>query len=264
MTKVLPAARPGEVLFARYAYPQNELGYCGQGDGSEWLEAASSSSARRSAGGSAGAGAAAGESLAERARSFDGAWPYLTFLAEVAGIDDPLDPLVAEAYWVGNRLLDTVDPAAFADRARQWFGSQVGADWSCLTGGSPSALPHHSFHVLAIYPWMGLLRRSGSPQALQVLDRCRIRWGRVIGVHGDVAEVRCRPLLWDGATLTLGAPQAESVRWAAGGRSLLPEVPDGQWVSLHWGWVCDLLTGAQLTALRRFTARQLAVTNRPA
>ena len=258
VTDVLPAARPGEVLFARYAYPPNELGYCGLGDGSEWLEAAS----RGVAGSSAGAPAGADQSLAERARSFDGAWPYLTFLAEVAGIADPLDPLVTEAYWVGNRLLDIVDPADFADRARQWFGSQLGADWSCLTGGSPSALPHHSFHVLAIYPWMGLLRRSGSPQALEVLDRCRIRWGRVIGVHGDVAEVRSRSLVWDGAALTLGPPRAESVRWAADGRSLLPEVHDGQWVSLHWGWVCDVLTGTQLAALRRCTARQLAVTNR--
>jgi len=81
-------------------------------------------------------------------------------------------------------------------------------------------------------------------------------------VHGDFAEVRNRSLVWDGAALTLGPPRAESVRWAADGRSLLPEVHDGQWVSLHWGWVCDVLTGAQLAALRRCTARQLAVTNR--
>ena len=36
----------------------------------------------------------------------------------------------------------------------------------------------------------------------------------------------------------------------------------GDWVSLHWEWVCDVLTRAQLASLRRLTAHQLSITNR--
>jgi hypothetical protein len=248
MTDVLPTARPGEVLFARYAYPPNELGYCGLGDGREWLAAASGP-------------AAAGDNLAERARAFDGAWPYLQFLATTAGVADPLDPLVAEAYWVGNKLLDAVDPAAFIEHARRAFGTQSGADWDALAGDPPAAVPHHSFHVFTIYPWVGLLRRTGSPQALEVLDRCRIRWGTVESVDGDFVTARCRRLTWDGQRLGLGQPRQESVRWAADGQSLLPAVQPGRQVSMHWGWVCDVLNAGQLKALRTCTARQLALTN---
>ena len=58
------------------------------------------------------------EPLADLARSFDGAWPYLEYLAQVAGVGDPLDPAVTTAYWVGSDLLDGVDAAEFAERVR--------------------------------------------------------------------------------------------------------------------------------------------------
>lgn len=246
-------ARPGEVLFARYAYPPNALGYCGAGDGREWLQIAD------------GAGAVAiEEPIAERARSFDGAWPYLEFLAAVAGVRDPLDEAVTRAYWVGTDLLDRVAPADFAAFAQAAFGDQRGADWSCLASGEPTALPHHSFHVFAIYPWVGVLRRTGSPKALEVLDRCRIRWGTVDAVDGDLLQVRSRSLTWDGAAVGLGEPRPERARWADMGRSLLPRVAVGDVVSLHWEWVCDVLTPTELAALQRLTCRQLAITNRAA
>jgi hypothetical protein len=48
---------------------------------------------------------------------------------------------------------------------------------------------------------------------------------------------------------------------AAGGRSLLAPPKPGEWVALHWDWVCDRLDPDQLRALKRCTARQLAITN---
>ena len=48
--------------------------------------------------------------IARRARQFDGAWAYLESIARAAGIADPLDERVVEAYWIGNDLLDRVDP----------------------------------------------------------------------------------------------------------------------------------------------------------
>jgi hypothetical protein len=39
------------------------------------------------------------------------------------------------------------------------------------------------------------------------------------------------------------------------------DLQPGDWVSLHWHWVCDRLTRRQLAALRHYTLRQLAITN---
>lgn len=238
----------GEVLFSRYAYPPNSLGYCGPGDGAELLDVA------------AGIGR---EDVAAQARHFDGAWPYLEMIASSNHIDDPLDSRVVEAYWVGNELLDAVDPAFFAEAARGCFATQVGADWACLDPAHPRpTTPHHSFHVFAIYPWMNLLRRGQDRPALMVLDRCRIRWGQVIAVHGEHVEVDCQTLTWDGTSLGLGPVHPETVRFSDAGRSLSAAVSPGDCVSLHWDWMCDRLTPSQVGALTRFTTRQLEVTNR--
>ena len=76
-----------------------------------------------------------------------------------------------------------------------------------LAGG----VPHHSFAVLCIYPYTGLLTDGRkAPHALAVLDRCRIRWGRVLAVQGDQVVVQSRPLTWDGDALALGQPQTET------------------------------------------------------
>ncbi len=236
----------GEILFARYAYPPNELGYCGTGDGAALLDVAS------------GIGT---QNVEDRARGFDGAWPYLQIIATAAAIADPLDARVVDAYWVGNQLLDAVDPKQFAAEARRRFADQSGADWQCLKTATAPPVPHHSFHVFAIYPWTGLLRRSGAPTALEVLDRCRIRWGEVTQVEGDHLEVRTRKLCWDHRALTLGPPSIERARWTKQGRSLQHIVSPGDWVSLHWDWACDTLSENQVTALAHFTDRQLDATN---
>jgi hypothetical protein len=246
----------GDVLFARYAYPPNQLGYCGQGDGAELLDLADG------AGGGVASPAGSSGDISTRARGFAGAWPYLEMIAGAAGNLQPLDAQVVEAYWIGNHLLDAVDPGQFATEVRSRFATQSGVEWGCLTPQSTlPPLPHHSFHVLAVYPWMGLLRRGRGGPALHVLDRCRIRWGEVVSVTGDHAEVRCQRLAWDGRVLSLGPATVERSRWAEGGRSLLGSVSPGDRVALHWDWVCDVLTGDQLAAVERFTVRQLEATN---
>jgi hypothetical protein len=258
------ADRPvtGELLFARYAYPPNQLGYCGPGDGHELLDLASG----QPPGGEVGVGGDGGattDDIGRRARCFDGAWPYLELIAASADIADPLDARVVEAYWVGNELLDAVDPARFARAVRRTFATQTGADWPCLDAGHPApAVPHHSFHVFAVYPWTGLLRAGHGGPALTVLDRCRIRWAEVVATRGDHVDVRSQTLTWDGRTLGLADAPVETVRWADAGRALSAAPAPGDRVALHWDWVCDRLTAAQLDSLRRFTTRQLRVTNR--
>ena len=227
-------------MFARYAYPPNELGYCGPDDASVLL--------RRDS-------ADAEQDIARHARQFEGAWPYLEIIAAAAGIADPLDERVVEAYWIGNDLLDNVDPESLVAQLQERFVGQTGASWV-------PGQPHHSFHVFAVYPWVGLLRGgTGNDVALSVLQQCRIRWGEVVAVRGERVEVLSQPLVLVDGVLALGAAREESAAWSVQGRSLLSSVSVGNNVALHWDWVCDVLSAEQLAALVQHSADQLDRTN---
>jgi hypothetical protein len=205
----------------------------------------------------------ADEGLVRLARSFEGAWPYLVLIAGMAGIADPLDRRVVEAYWVGGQLLEVVGTRPMGDSMDDRFRRRAGRRFETLAGGvMAGGVPHHSFHVFGVYPWVGFLGDgSRSDQALQVLDRCRIRWGKVVAVSGDQVVVRS-PLLWDGHRLALGDARDESACRAVAGPGLVHALRPGQWVSLHWDWVCDRLARRQLAALRRYSERHLNITNR--
>lgn len=234
------------MLFARYAYPPNQLGYCGPPDSDDVLSVAT--------------GQELAVDFAARARGFDGAWTYLGIIAAAAGITDPLDPRVVEAYWVGNELLEQVDPLHFAATVRQRFAGEFGAHWAALEPGGPHpSVPHHGFQVFTVYPWVGLLGRGGT--AVTVLDQCRIRWGQVRAIDGDHLEIACRPLTWQGGQLGLGSAGTQRIRWAQDGRSLLQRPVVGTWVAAHWDWACDELSDDRLDQLVRRTDNQLAATN---
>lgn len=240
----------GAALFARYAYPPNELGYCGPADAAVLL----------------GRGSPEAEAqIADHARQFEGAWAYLQLIAQVAGIDDPLDARVVEAYWIGNDLLDGIDPEYSARWLQDRFAAQPLASWT-------PGLPHHCFQVFAVYPWSGLLRRGANSEvALNVLEQCRIRWGEVIAIEGTRVRARSQPLVLRDGVLELGPPCETSAAWSVDGRSLLASPPPssgagapvavGDQVAMHWDWVCDVLAPAQVAQLEARSADQLARTN---
>lgn len=224
----------GRTLFGRYAYPPNELGYCGPTDG----------------GGTAG--------LASHAAEFDGAWPYLTAIADVVGAD-ALDQEVVASYWVGGPALDKVDPAELLARLRKSFTGQVTGLLDVL---SPNAavLAHHSFHVFVVYPWVRFLGRD-APTAVHVLQNCRIRWGTVQSVDDQRAVISAPPLRFDDGWLVLGAPQTETLHWAKGEVSLASAPAPGTVVSAHWDWVCATLTDTECAALEAATRTTLELVN---
>ena len=244
-----PAAS-GAVLFARFAYPPNELGYCGPNDSAALLQYGASGEVDRG--------------LAQLARGFGGAWPYLEFIAGRNGIADPLDRRVVEAYWLGNELLDSdpTAPEAFGAHVLERFRRRAGQGWSLIAQAVPvGAVPNHAFHVFSVYPWVGLLG-SGGEHPLHVLDRCRIRWGKVAAVEGDSVVVLSRPLTWDGRRLALGPYRAETVTRGMGGTALAGDLEAGNAVALHWGWICSRLSRRQLANLRRNVEAQIAIANR--
>ena len=238
----------GPLMFARYAYPPNERGYCGPADSRALLEY--------------GAAGVVDPGLADLARGFSGAWPYLQLIAAASGIAEPLDHRVVEAYWIGNELLDSVDVTHLGNALRDRFGAAAGASWPHLAAAVPAgARPHHSFHVFGIYPWVGMLRGEHGDHPLQVLDRCRIREGRVVAVHGDSVVVRSRRLLFDGRRLHLGPEVEETAVARVDGYGFVADLAPDDWVALHWDWVCDRITTRQRRNLERHTRHHLDMTN---
>ncbi len=241
-------AEAGMLRFARYAYPPNELGYCGPDESRTLLEQAATK--------------VADPGLAALARGFDGAWPYLQLIAAANGTG-ALDARVVEAYWIGSPLLDQVGPAALYDSLEQRFKPRMGRRWRALADTPlDDSVPHHNFHVFVVYPWVGMLRLGTVDEPLRVLDRCRIRWGTIEKLEAARALLRVRPIVYDGSRLHLGEPTTETATVAANGFGLAGDLREGMRVSLHWDWVCEPLTTSQVRALGRQTLRALAAANR--
>lgn len=234
----------GWELFAQYAFPPNELGYCGPPDATVLLRGH-------------------GE-VADHAQGFDGAWAYLQEIAAAAGIGDPLDPEVVRTYWVGGPLLDRVDPCRLLDRLRTSFAGQPTGALDAVeaeNGADSLVMAHHSFQVFVVYPWIRFLDADqGTP--LRILQACRIRWGTVDSVDDDHVVMVSRPLRFADGTLSLGEPAAESVRWRKDGVSLAPPPKPGSTVSAHWDWICGTLDDTETAALSSATQTTLDLVNR--
>jgi hypothetical protein len=239
----------GAITFVRYAFPPNLHGACGPPQFETFFEY--------------GAHGVVDGGLRDLARQFAGAWPYLELIAGAAGIRDPLDQRVVEAYWVGNSLLDNVGPRRLGDSMDDRFRMRTGRQFGNLAQAVVvGGMPHHSYHVFCIYPWVGLLGDDRRHEAaLTVLERCRVRWGQVRSVLPDRLVVESRPLLFDDGRLFLGDPRPETVQRTLNGVGLVREFDAGDWVSMHWEWVCDRLTPRQLAALRHYTRLHLDLVN---
>lgn len=239
----------GPVRFCRYAYAPNALGYCGPDDHRALLEY--------------GAHQVVDGGLLQLARGFEGAWPYLSLIAEANDIADPLDDRVVEAYWVGNGLLDNVQESATYRFLEERFRPRMGIRrWSAVgTTSFARGCVHHNHHVFVVYPWVGMLRLEGSIEPLRVLESCRIRPGRIVETVSDSALVASRPLIFDGSALSLGPERIEEVKVAEDGLGFALDLLPGDVVSLHWDWVCERITTGQLTALNLATTSALEIAN---
>jgi Family of unknown function (DUF6390) len=231
---------PGFEEFARYAFPPNELGYCGPADTDAFPRGGDS------------------DELISYAKEFDGAWPYLEAIADAQQSTDPLDAAVVRNYWIGGHLLQAVDPDALLTRLRTSFAGQVTGLLDALEPGQ--ALAHHSFHVFVVYPWIRFLDRNPT-KPVQVMQDCRIRWGTVQSVDGDHVVIDSRPLMFADGTLALGDPTPERVRWSKDGTSLAPAPVPGQTVSAHWDWACGSIRDDEREALATATQLSLDIVN---
>ena len=238
-----PVATSGPVRFARFAFPPNRLGYCGPGDGGDL---AYYTRGHEDPG------------LGDIAAGFEGAYPYLQLLAGANHRHDPLDADVVEAYWLGNELLDRVPLHDFGNSIDARFRRKAGASWRQIDEAIPGGVANHSFHVMSVMPWAGLMRDGVVDEPLRIIDRCRISWGTVVGHVDDPADpangrvlVERVPLHWSGSTLVFGEPIIEALDAPF-------TVEPGDVVAIHWDWICERLDQRQLGWLQQVTTRQVA------
>jgi uncharacterized protein DUF6390 len=237
----------GPVLFGRYAFGPNRLGYCGPDESSSLLALAAAGDDDRG--------------LRILARGFEGAYPYLDLIAAANDRADPLDRDVVEAYWLGNDLSAAVRTRELHRSVEERFRPRLASsEWRWLeTAVANGARPVHAFHVFDVFPRVGLLRGEA---VMATIDSCRIRWGRVEAVVGDSLVVSAASLEMADGRLHLATPRLEVVSRWLDGTGFVDTIEPGETVAIHWSWACDRLTPRQLHNLVAWTRLALRVTNR--
>ena len=115
--------------------------------------------------------------------------------------------------------------------------------------------------VLDVFPRLGFMRTGEMDRALEVMDSCRIRWGRVLERDGDSLVVSTVPLEMAAGRLRLASPRIERIRGWVDGSGFVEDAAPGDVVSIHWDWACERLDAPRLAALRDATERELLLAN---
>jgi hydrogenase maturation factor len=234
----------GTLRFIRYAFMPNRLRYCGGDDNRTLFDY--------------GTQGVTDGGLEPLLRQFSGAVPYLKLIAQANGVADPFDARVVEAYWIGNELLEGVEVRQLYDSLIERFGKQLtGRTRDLVLGKAPAgAHPHHSFHVLDVHSRVGELDNT-----LRTLEECRVSLGRVTSVDGAELVVERQPVNLCAGKLVLDDARTDRVLRQVDGRGFADDAAPGDWVSIHWGWVCEVLDERQRRNLERYTRHHLAIAN---
>jgi len=237
----------GVELAARFALPPNSMGYCGKMDFARLFKAFLGSKSL-----------AAKRKLEKSLEKFTAHYAYLRLIA-AASKRKPFDREVAEALWIGNRLLEKAgkkDLGRFI--LRQFCGKgmlpkkRANMLAKCLPEGM---VPHHSFHALYLHTVSGVIEPR-----MENADRCRISWGKVVGAKGEKLAVETQRLAKKDGRLLL-APCRRIWRTSCAGIRLLDGAEAGEWVAAHWGVAVVKLTLRQKNALAAYTWRNIEALN---
>ncbi len=193
---------------------------------------------------------------------FEVLYPYLKRIARSNHIEDPFDPRVVEAYWLGNELLDAVDRGELhtylADDLRLKDRLTL-PKWRILEGRvGAGMLPSHTYHVLNVPKKMGHQEVEAS---VEFMDSCRISWGRVRAVDGPKITVLFEPLVVVEGALALGEPTEKTVLRRLEADYDIEMLTVGQWITMHWDVPCEVVHSSTVKRLRRYTESALRIAN---
>ncbi|MCX8008382.1 MAG: DUF6390 family protein [Patescibacteria group bacterium] len=223
----------GILSACRYAYPPNSLSLCGPSKQNDlsWYSAAQQHD----------------KGTEEILQQFSTLYPYLCFIAGENKINNPFDYRVVEAYWIGNDLLKKSQRCDFLRFMDNTLGIHLPSVNEKIANGG---LPHHAFHVLNVYHQTAT---SSIPEAIHALDACIINWGKVVNIAKPFIDVETRPLIIANETLQFGAQTIRTLKTQTENDSITQSISIGDYVSYHWGYVCERLTAFQLNNLKFYT-----------
>ncbi|OGK38040.1 hypothetical protein A3F60_03370 [Candidatus Roizmanbacteria bacterium RIFCSPHIGHO2_12_FULL_39_8] len=238
----------GLFLCARYSAAPNFFGYCGPDENRSLIQHLKEKKADKEV-----------QSILSE---FESLYLNLNLIAHENKIRNPFAAKVVEAYWIGNPLLTHIKNIDYVSLLKEKFEleKKMGNEaFSRLKYKflNNKLLPQHSFHVFNIFKRTGNLVVN---QTLATMDSCRISFGQVVNPDSLLTRnviVRTKPLEKMGGKLHLGRKTLKSLRVDYRGKIFLKELNVGDWVSFHWGFVCDLLTAEQVKNLEFYTQKAI-------
>jgi hypothetical protein len=233
----------GLELAVRHSYAPNKLRYCGAADYSAPIESYVKTQ-----------NAALESALQSNYQTLTAAYHYLRVIADANRLQ-PFDLRVAEAYWIGNELLENVKTD---DIRRLFLGRFAQSDYwdDALAAEFAQHIPsgiaaHHSFHVLYTH-----FMAAGLENTLSNLDSCRIAPARVVEIGSRELVVEHAPLEMRKRQVMIGKPVQRTVS-----QPFDDVLSAGDWISVHWSTHCMRLSAAQKQAVERFTQQNIAAIN---
>lgn len=178
--------------------------------------------------------------------------PYLKLIAKESGIKNEFDERVVEAYWWGNKLLETVSLKSFFNHSQRrltkkdlrWFEVKL----------SKGAKPNHSFHVFNFWQRTGHLARL---HTLETMDNCRISWGEILPKDQFSIfnfQISTNKLIFKDGKIRL-EPATKTIQGLEEGYQ------PGDLVTIHWNWICEKISEKQAENLQKYTDWALRLAN---
>ncbi|MFA6330323.1 MAG: DUF6390 family protein [Candidatus Micrarchaeia archaeon] len=241
----------GVELCARFGLAPNLRGYCGdpkfQSPFSKYLENPSKENSAR---------------LRRELSKFGTQKAYLETIAQANGIDDVYDYDVAEAFWIGNKLLDRISRDDVVGMfAKKWVGrkfvSKERADE--IISNLPKKIPplQHTFHPYVA----GFVSRKAQKSAKNK-DLCRPSWAKVadLDLGKEKISVKRQPVVYSSGKFVLGTEKIERLPFKVG---KIPLVEDGAGrVACHWGVAVKEISRKEESAMKTYSARVISAISR--
>lgn len=236
----------GLLLCARYAVAPNFFGYCGPDENKSLIDHLKDNIIDKE--------------VQLHLSEFETLYPYLQLIAKENHIDDPFDKRVVEAYWVGNALLHSMNKNDYVALLRENLQIEKKIESKKFVTMkrkmyTTDFYPHHSFHVLNIF------KRTGHDpgfHTLETMNECKISFGKM---SKKMFFVETQPLIIKDSLLALGNPVLKEVKIDYKGKSFFKDLKPGDWVSFHWGFICDVLSERQVKNLEYYTNQSVQFYN---
>ncbi len=239
----------GLLLCARYSAAPNFFGYCGPDKSSTLIDHLKENSAD--------------SEVSNILSEFETLFPYLELIARKNNFIDPYDERAVEAYWLGNQHLLPVSEQEYTAFLTERLAIDKKINTSQFASiresvDSKNFFPHHAFHVFNIFKRTG---RDATFHTLRTMDECRIGWGKVKKIKQEDNDIlifaQHTPLSVNNNLLGLAQPEEKILRTDYKNKAFTDSIKPGDYISFHWGFVCDHLSQQQISNLKKYT--QLAI-----